>query len=140
MRIGELAQSAGTEVDTVRYYEKAGLLPPPPRTDNGYREYGERHLEALAFIRHCRALDMPLADIKRLLDFVTHPDADCSDINQLVDDQLTRVRERLLSMQVLEKQLVVLRARCGENHPARECGILHELVAASHNEDCACHR
>ena len=140
MRIGELAQSSGTEVDTVRYYEKAGLLPPPPRNDNGYREYGERHLEALAFIRHCRALDMPLADIKRLLDFVTHPEADCGDINQLVDDQLARVRERLLSMQRLEKQLVALRARCGEHHPARACGILRELVAASHNGDCACHR
>lgn len=140
MRIGELAQSTGVEVDTIRYYEKAGLLPPPPRQGNGYREYGERHIERLAFIRHCRALDMPLADIKRLLDFVAHPEADCGDINRLIDEQLERVRERLSSMQALEKQLVALRAQCGENHTAQECGILQELVAASHDEGCACHR
>jgi len=140
MRIGELARRAGTEVDTVRYYEKSGLLASPPRAENGYRAYGQRHLEALAFIRHCRALDMPLADVKRLLDFVTHPDADCGDINQLIDDQLSRVRERLRSVQRLERQLVALRAQCDENHTARECGILHELVAASLQEDCACHR
>ena len=68
MRIGELARRTGTEIDTVRYYEKAGLMPAPPRQGNGYREYDERHVECLAFIRHCRALDIPLNDIKRLLD------------------------------------------------------------------------
>lgn len=140
MRIGELARRAGTEVDTVRYYEKSGLLPSPPRAENGYRSYGQRHLEALAFIRHCRALDMPLADVKRLLDFVTRPDADCGDINQLIDAQLDRVRERLRSVQALERQLVALRAQCDAQRSTRECGILHELVAASLQEDCACHR
>lgn len=140
MRIGELAQSAGVEVDTIRYYEKSGLLPPPPRQGNGYREYGERHIERLAFIRRCRALDMPLADVKRLLDFVAHPEADCGDINRLIDGQLARVRARINSMHALENQLVALRAQCGENQAAGACGILHELVAASLDEGCACHR
>lgn len=140
MRIGELAQRTGVEVDTIRYYEKSGLLPSPPRQGNGYREYGEQHIERLAFIRHCRALDMPLIDVKRLLDCVVHPEADCGDINRLIDSQLERVRKRLNSMQALEKQLVALRAQCDENSTARECGILHELVVASHDEGCACHR
>ena len=138
MQIGELARRTGTEIDTVRYYEKAGLMPVPPRQGNGYRAYGERHVECLAFIRHCRALDIPLNDIKRLLDFVAHPETNCGDINRLIDDQLTRVRERLSSMQALEGQLVTLRALCNENHAARECGILHELVATAHGEACAC--
>ena len=137
MRIGELAQRTGVEVDTIRYYEKAELLPSPPRQGNGYREYGERHIERLSFIRHCRALDMPLTDVKRLLDFVAHPEVDCGDINRLIDHQLERVRKRLYSMQMLERQLASLRAQCDENSTARECGILHELVVASRDEGCA---
>lgn len=135
MRIGELARRTGVDVDTIRFYEKSGLIPLAARQGNGYRHYSERDQERLAFIRHGRALDISLLDIKRLLDFVDHPDADCGDINRLIDDQLTRVRERLSSMQALEGQLVTLRALCNENHAARECGILHELVNAAHQHD-----
>lgn len=139
MRIGELGQATGVDIETIRYYEKLGLLPAPARSGNGYRAYGAAHLERLAFVRHCRALDMPLAEIRRLLDFVAHPDADCGDINRLIDDQLARTRARLKSMRALEKQLIALRARCEVGHVAAECGILHELVAAAHGEACACH-
>jgi Cd(II)/Pb(II)-responsive transcriptional regulator len=139
MRIGELGQATGVDIETIRFYEKQGLLPPPARAPNGYRDYGSAHLERLAFIRHGRALDMPLAEIKRLLDFVARPEADCGDINRLIDEQLARVRARLKSMQALEKQLAALRARCEAGHVAAECGILHDLVAAAHGEACACH-
>lgn len=139
MRIGELSRSTGVDVDTIRYYEKAGLLPPPTRAPNGYRDYGTPQLERLAFIRHCRALDMPLAEIARLLDFVAHPQADCGDINQLIDAQLARVRARLQSLRALENQLAALRARCDTGHLAADCGILQELVSAAHGEACACH-
>ncbi len=139
MRIGELGQATGVDIETIRYYEKAGLLPAPARSQNGYRAYGSVHLECLAFIRHCRALDISLADVKRLLDFVEHPNADCEGIDLLIDAQLDRVRARLKSMQALEQQLSALRGRCGERHSAGECGILHELVAAAHGEACACH-
>lgn len=139
MRIGELGQAAGVDGDTIRYYERTGLLPPPSRQPNGYRNYGPEHLERLAFIRHCRALDMSLAEIRRLLDFVAHPEVDCGDINLLIDEQLARVRARLKSMRALEKQLAALRARCEAGHVAAECGILQELVAAAHGEAWACH-
>ena len=139
MRIGELGRAAGVDSETIRYYERAGLLLPPARALNGYRAYGVEHLERLAFIRHCRALDVPLAEIRRLLDFVAHPDADCGDINRVIDDQLARTRARLKSMRALEKQLAALRSRCEAGHVAAECGILHELVAAAHGEACACH-
>src|SRR5574337_680669 len=78
MRIAELGRATGVDIETIRYYEKAGLLPTPARTANGYRDYGPTHLERLAFVRHCRALDMPLAEVKRLLDFIAHPASDCS--------------------------------------------------------------
>lgn len=139
MRISELGQATGVVIETIRYYEKMGLLTAPARQANGYRAYGPTHLERLAFIRHCRALDMPLADVKRLLDFVAHPEAECRDVDRLIDEQLTRARSRLKSMRALEKQLVALRARCGAGHTAGECGILQELVTAAHGEACACH-
>ena len=139
MRIGELGQATGVDVETIRYYEKEGLLPPPARAANGYRAYGAAHLERLSFVRHCRGLDMSLAEIRHLLDFTTRPEADCGEINRLIDAHLGRVRARLKSLHTLEKQLVALRASCATGHVAADCGILHEMVAAAHGEACACH-
>lgn len=140
MRIGELAKATGVDVETIRYYEKAQLMSAPTRSDNGYRAYTQAHLERLAFIRHCRALDIPLADVQRLLSFLDSPQSDCDEINLLVDTQLAKVRARLASMQALERQLMALRGLCSVPHTASECGILHELVAAALGEACACHR
>jgi Cd(II)/Pb(II)-responsive transcriptional regulator len=139
MRIGELATLTGVDIETIRYYERERLLQLPERRANGYRAYGKSQLERLSFIRHCRALDMPLAEVRRLLEFVEQPGADCGDIDRLIDGQLSRVRARLKSMRALERQLSQLRKRCDAGHAARECGILHELVAAAHGEACACH-
>ena len=139
MRIGELAKATGVDVETIRYYEKAGLLPEPARESIGSRASGVALLERLAFVPPCPALDMPLEAVRRLLEFVARPEADCGDINELIDDQLGRVRARIDSLRALERQLAALRAQCGEPHEARECGILQELVAAAHGEACACH-
>jgi Cd(II)/Pb(II)-responsive transcriptional regulator len=139
MKIGDLSNATGVDVGTIRFYERAGLLAAPARQPNGYRAYGQAHLEGLSFVRHCRALDIPLTDIKRLLDFAATPRQDCADINQLVDAQIERVRARLKSLKALEKQLTVLRGRCSQPHATQECGILSELVSAAHGEACACH-
>ena len=140
MRIGELHQATGVSIETIRYYEKEGLLASPARSENGYRIYSTAHLERLSFIRHCRALDMPLAEIRQMLDFVAHPEADCGGINRLIDEQLARVRVRLRSMCALEKQLSKLRVHCGAGNSAAECGILHELISAAQGEACAYHK
>lgn len=139
LRIGQLAEATGVDAETIRYYERIGLLPPPPRSPNGYRAYGPAQLERLAFIRHCRSLDMPLEEIRRLLAFVDRPDGDPAGIDRLIDAQLARVRMRLASLQALERQLTRLREQCAGDHAGGECGILHELVAAAHDEACACH-
>lgn len=139
MKISDLSRATGVDVETIRYYEKSGLLPAPPREANGYRHYGPEQLERLAFVRHCRALDMPLADVKSLLDFAQGEPDTGGDIEALVEAQLKRVRARLKSLRALERQLAQLRDRCDANHAAHECGILHELVSAAHGEACACH-
>ena len=139
MKISDLSRATGVDVDTIRYYEKAGLLPPPAREANGYRSYAVSHLERLAFVRHCRALDMPLADVKSLLEVVDGRQGADSGVDAVIDDQLQRVRARLKSLRALEKQLAKLRKSCDADHAAHPCGILQELVAAAHGEACACH-
>ena len=74
MKIGELARLAGSNVETIRYYEREGLLPKPGRSEGNYRIYGPMHLERLTFIRHCRGLDMTLDEIRTLLHFKESPE------------------------------------------------------------------
>lgn len=142
MQIKELAAATGVDVETIRFYEKQGLLPAPARRDNGYRDYDSTHLERLAFIRHCRALDMPLVDVARLLGFIDSPPGHplkADAVDTLIAEQLARVRARLKSMRALEKQLRQLQSRCDGHHEDGNCGILNDLVAAAHGEACACH-
>jgi Cd(II)/Pb(II)-responsive transcriptional regulator len=134
MRLGELSTTADVDVETIRYYEKVGLMPAPERGANGYRSYSTKQLAQLVFIRHCRALDIGLADIRRLLEFSNHPDANCGDINLLIDEQLERVRARLESVHALERQLQALRSCCTGNRPMQGCGILNELTSTRLDE------
>jgi Cd(II)/Pb(II)-responsive transcriptional regulator len=144
MRIGELAKQAGVDAQTVRYYERQGLLAAPSRTPSGYRAYGAQHVERLNFIRHCRSLDMPLADVKHLLELSSDRGVSCGDVNALVQSHLDRVRARRAALEALEKQLAALRAHCesgrqGADCRVADCGILEELIHAAQGAACACH-
>lgn len=139
MKIGELARKAGVDVPTVRYYEKAGLIEPPGRTPSGYRAYGLGALERLNFIRHCRSLDMALADVKRLLALSRDKSVSCDEVNAMVHTHLERVRAKRAALAALEKQLVALDGQCASGHRVADCGILEELIHAAHGEACACH-
>jgi Cd(II)/Pb(II)-responsive transcriptional regulator len=139
MRIGELARRAGVDVQTVRYYEREGLLDAPARTGSGYRAYGAEHLERLNFVRHCRSLDMPLAEIRRLIELSRQQSISCDEVNALVLAHLGRVRAKLAALHALESQLATLSAQCASGHRVADCGILEELIHAAHGEACACH-
>src|SRR5687768_9395922 len=112
MRIGELARQAGVDVQTVRYYEREGLLDAPARTSSGYRAYGTEHLERLNFVRHCRSLDMPLAEIKRLIELSRDTRVSCEQVDGLVRAHLERVQAKRKALQALEVQLEALSAQC----------------------------
>ncbi|MEW6706833.1 MAG: Cd(II)/Pb(II)-responsive transcriptional regulator [Pseudomonadota bacterium] len=133
MKIGELARAAGLPVETVRFYEKQGLLPAPARQDNNYRRYDARALQRLRFIGNCRALDMSLDEVRTLLDFIDQPRADCSAVDALVDEHLRHVRSRIAELRALEKQLKLLQSACGHQRPHEVCGI----VLALSNEQAA---
>lgn len=139
MRIGELAGKAGVDVQTVRFYEREGLIDPPARTRSGYRTYGAANLERLNFIRHCRSLDMALSDVKRLLDLSGDKAVPCEEVNGLVAAHLKRVRAKRAALDDLEQKLAVLDAQCASGHRIADCGILQELIHAAQGEACACH-
>jgi Cd(II)/Pb(II)-responsive transcriptional regulator len=131
MRIGDLAESTGTAVETIRFYEREGLLPAARRTDNNYRVYTAAHAERLAFIRQCRNLDMTLDEVRELLRLRDSPSQDCGEVNALLDEHIGHVAQRIRELRTLEKDLKVLRARCSAPHPITECGILNELDGAA---------
>lgn len=127
MKIGELANATGTQIETIRYYEREGLLPSPSRTEGNFRIYADEHVERLSFIRHCRSLDMTLDEIRRLLHFKDAPAENCGDVNTLLDAHIGHVADRIRELRALEKQLKSLRERCREAQDAAHCGILSEL-------------
>ena len=132
MKIGELAKLANCSVETVRYYEKEGLIPHPTRNENNYRQYEEVHLERLRFIRNCRALDLNHDEIRELLAMTEPETSECNMVNDVLDEHLNHVRTRITELQQLEKSLMKLHTlcelRCNEEQPDCICGILHGLT------------
>lgn len=112
MKIGELAQATRSTVETVRYYEKEGLLPEPQRTERNYRFYGTEHVERLRFIRNCRVLDMTHQEIRTLLQAMDQPAAGCGSVNTLIDAHIQHVEVRIHELLGLQAQLMALRQRC----------------------------
>ncbi|NML16779.1 Cd(II)/Pb(II)-responsive transcriptional regulator [Azohydromonas caseinilytica] len=131
MKISELASATGTPVETIRFYEREGLLPAPERADNNYRVYGAAHAERLAFVRHCRNLDMTLDEIRVLLRYKDAPEDNCGEVNALLDQHIGHVAQRIRELRSLEKALKELRQQCNQGQQARDCGILNELSQAA---------
>lgn len=131
MKIGELANATGLTTASIRFYETEALLPPPGRGENNYRTYTNEHVEQLHFIRRCRSLDMELDEIRALLRFRDAPGEDCAGVNQLLDEHISHVRERVRELRALETQLKVLREQCRQVDGTERCGILQELSSGT---------
>jgi Cd(II)/Pb(II)-responsive transcriptional regulator len=127
MKIGQLAEVTHCPVETVRYYEREGLLPSPARSSGNYRMYGPAHVEALRFIRHCRSLDMSHGEIRTLLVFRGAPDENCGEVNVVLDGHIGHVAHRIRELRALERELKSLRSRCHAISAARDCGIMQSL-------------
>ena len=133
IKIGELARLTETTVETIRYYEKEGLLPAPSRSDGNYRMYGDEHIERLQFVRHCRTLDMALSDVRTLLQYRDTPSEDCGHVNDLLDEHMEAVEVRMKELEQLRLHLINLRRQCESAAPTSACGILRAL------SDHSCH-
>ena len=141
MRIGNLAEATGTPVETIRFYEREGLLPAAQRTENNYRVYTPAHADRLAFIRQCRNLDLALDEIRSLLRVRDAPSQDCGEVSTLLEEHIGHVAQRIRELRALEKDLKALRARCSAPNAIEACGILNELDGAEkHGHPASPHR
>ena len=127
MKIGELSAASGTTIESIRFYEREGLIAEPGRTDGNYRVYGDGHIQRLVFIRRCRSLDMALDEIRVLLAFKDAPSAHCGDVNTVLDEHIGHVTSRVQELRVLERQLRELRSQCHSIESGADCGILKHL-------------
>src|SRR5258708_4411709 len=128
LKIGELAKRTGCLVETIRYYEREGVLLEPARSEGNYRLYTDIHVERLQFIRHCRSLDMTLEEIRNLLKFRDAPDENCSEVNALLDEHIEHVSNRIKELRFLQKDLRRLRSLCERAQASKDCRILQSLA------------
>ncbi|MBB1177675.1 MerR family DNA-binding protein [Brevundimonas aurantiaca] len=126
--IGKLSKATGVKVPTIRFYEQAGLLPVPDRSDSDRRLYDDAAVRRLSFIRHARQLGFDLDAIRSLLDLSDHPDRPCAEANALAERHLAAVRSRIDQLQRLEMELTRLSAECagGRVSDCRVIEVLHD--------------
>ncbi len=105
MRIGELAKTAGVTPDTIRYYEREGLLPSPQRTESGYRDYGPGVMDDLLFIKKAQALGLKLSDVREVLEISSGGKPPCEHVRATVSARLVEVEERLRELRALRATL-----------------------------------
>jgi len=125
--IGLLSRRTGVNIETIRYYERIGLIAPPPRTASGRRVFGQDEERRLAFIRHARELGFDIATIRDLLALQGMPEASCSDVSRLAKSQLRAVESRIKRLMVLQAELARMIRRCAGGRVAN-CRIIEALT------------
>jgi DNA-binding transcriptional MerR regulator len=127
MTIGKLAKATDCKPETIRFYEKAGLLPKPKRSVSGYRLYGEDHQRKLSFIRRARELGFSLDEIGLMLELAQDRQSSCREISQLSRRRLSVIRDKLTRLQALSAELTRLIDQCDEGKIS-ECRIIEALT------------
>ena len=103
------------------------MLSTPERTEGNYRLYGERALKELEFIKHCRSLDIPLTDVKRLMELKNKPEESCASVNKLIAQQLALVNNRMRELKALKAELQQMASLCTTENTIEACGIIKSL-------------
>ncbi|MFC5557057.1 MerR family transcriptional regulator [Methylobacterium iners] len=129
MSIGSLAAATGTKVETIRWYERVGLLPVPPRTEGNYRAYGEEHLRRLSFIRRSRDLGFTVEKVRELLTLADQRDRSCAEVDAIARAHLSEVEQKIADLTRLSRELRDVIGQCGCGSVA-ECNIIGALSPA----------
>lgn len=128
MRIGELAKLTHTVIETIRFYEQAGVLAPPPRTAGGYRDYGADQVQRLTFVRRCRELGFSLDEVRSLLSIADRSEESCATVTEIAGAHLDEVRNKLKRLRRLERTLMSLKDSC-RGGKIEQCRILESLMS-----------
>jgi len=127
--IGRLSAATGVKIETIRYYERAGLINPPARTEGNYRSYGSDDIARLGFIRRTRDLGFTLEEVRALLDLASERDRSCNEIDALATQHLAEVDRKIEDLVALRRQLFAAISTCSGGTVA-ECRILEAFSPA----------
>ena len=128
--IGDIARSSGVQIETIRYYERIGVVPKPGRTKGGHRLYSAEQLNRLVFIRRSRELGFSLAEVRTLLDLIDGGEMTCEEVHGITMQHLANVRQKLADLRRLERALKELAGHCSKGK-VPECPIVDTLFASS---------
>nr|CAA70225.1 regulatory protein [Bacillus cereus]CAA70242.1 regulatory protein [Lysinibacillus sphaericus] len=127
-RIGELAEKCSVNKETIRYYERLGLIPEPDRTEKGYRMYSEQTVDRLNFIKRMQELDFTLNEIDKLLGVVDRDETKCRDMYDFTVLKIEDIQRKIEDLKRIERILVDLKERCPENKDIYECPVIETLM------------
>ena len=127
--IGEAARRSGINIETIRYYEREGIIPAAPRTPGGRRDYSDGDIALLLFVKRCRDLGFPIADVRALLALRHASNAQCREVQQMSEHHLNGIRAKIAELRRLETSLTELIAECGKGRV--ECPALRELFTGA---------
>jgi MerR family mercuric resistance operon transcriptional regulator len=127
LTIGKVARLAGVGVETIRFYEREGLIEEPPRRASGYRQYPEETVARIRFIKRAKELGFSLKEIKELLELRIDPETTCEDIRRRASAKISDIKEKIATLQKMKAALEKLTAACRGRGPISECPILEAL-------------
>lgn len=129
LSIGQAARGAGVGIETMRFYERQGLIEEPPRTESGYRQYPQEVVARLRFIKRAKELGFSLKEIRDLLSLRVDAVTTCDDVRERAEAKIAEVQEKIRTLRKMKRTLEKLVATCNESGSERECSILETLYA-----------
>lgn len=126
--IGEMSRETGVNIETIRYYERIGLMPHPDRTEGGNRQFNHHHLKRLAFVKRSRELGFSIVEIRALLDMTDRSDFTCSEVHQITVSHLGTIKKKLTDLRRMEKVLKEMAAECSRGD-VPDCPIIDTLFS-----------
>lgn len=134
MKIGQVAKRTGVGIETIRFYERKGLLAHPPRTRSGYRAYPQEAVAKIRFIKRAKDLGFSLSEIAELLALESNPTSTCADVKHRAIAKISAIQERMTDLQRMKRALGRLVESCNENGPIEHCPII-ECFSTSHRKE-----
>ncbi len=127
LTIGQLARRARVNIETIRYYERRGLMPEPPRRESGYRQYSQTDVARIQFIKGAKELGFSLKEILELLSLRVDPQTTCGDVKRRTEDKIGDIEQKIKDLKRMRMALATLAAACKEEGPSSACPILEAL-------------
>ncbi|MCU7939118.1 MAG: heavy metal-responsive transcriptional regulator [gamma proteobacterium symbiont of Bathyaustriella thionipta] len=127
LNIGQVAKETGITVETIRFYEKQGLIDTPQRTENGYRQYPQNTVKRVRFIQHAKDVGFTLKNIGELLSLRQEPGTSCTDIKLRTTEKIEEVDQKIRDLTRIREALARMVMKCTGSNEIRQCPILEEL-------------